>query len=181
MRGMQIGILCVLCLWVRPLFPQSSDPTPMHFSAGEVLTFYSQSRLHPSSDNPLDALPKGTALRVKLLEGIDSTTKTDGAAFHGILELPLADTHNATLVEEHAEVRGLFVLLRSKMHPEGFRYELLLTGISVHGKMQDLTATLNSSLSDTTKPVPAQKPLEEANPRELGSATQSSSPRNSNP
>jgi len=130
-----------------------------------VLTFYSQSRLYPSSDNPLDGLPKGTALRVKLLDGVDSNTEADGTPFRGILEAPLADGRNTALAQERAEVRGLLVLLRSRAHPEGFRYELLLTGVSVRGKIQDLTATLNPSLFDTAKSAPIAKPRNDASPR----------------
>jgi len=40
------------------------------------------------------------------------------------------------------------VLLRSKTHPEGFRYELLVTGLTDRGKSFDLTASLNSSFLD---------------------------------
>jgi len=173
MHRLRIAFLCVLWVSVQPLFPQSFGIAPLHFSAGEVLTFYSQSRLYPSSDNPLDALPKGTALRVKLLDGVDSNTEADGAPFRGILEAPLADGGNTALAEEHAEVRGLLVLLRSRAHPEGFRYELLLTRISVHGKMRDLTATLNPSLFDTAKSAPIGKPRDDRSPRE--------SPPNSRP
>lgn len=181
MRCIRVGILCVLSWSVRPLFAQSYDIAPMHFAAGNVLTFYSQNRLNPSPVNPLDVLPKGTLMRIKLLDEIDSSTQTDGAPFRGILEGPLADGHNAALTEEHAEVRGLLVLLRSRTHPEGFRYELLLTGVNVHGKMQELTATLNPSLFDTVKSVSIAKPHEEAGPRESLPNVQPASSGNSAP
>lgn len=162
MRGVQIGVLFVLCVWLQPLLSQSSSVTPIHLPAGEVLTFYLQTRMTPSPDNPLDALPKGTMMRVRLLDAIDSSPEADGAAFRGLLDSPLTDSHNVTLAEEHAEVRGLLVLLRSRSHPEGFRYELLLTGLTVDGKMQDLTATLNPSFFEATKPPsPASKPEQE--------------------
>jgi hypothetical protein len=133
-----------------PVFAQSSTVTPIHVAPGKVLTFYSQTRLAPSPENPFDALPKGTVLRVRLVDGIDSTTEADGAAFRGALDSPLLDSHNAVLADKNAQVRGLMVLLRSRAHPEGFRYELLLTGLGIGGKMQDLTATLNLSLADAT-------------------------------
>ena len=180
MRGIHTGVVCTVCLWVQPLFAQSSEIAPMRVSAGEVLTFHSQSRLIPSSDNPLDALPKGTILRVKILDTIDSNTETDGITFRGTLDSPLADGHNATIAQEHAEVRGLLVLLRSRTHPEGFRYELLLTGIRVQGKMQDLTATLNASLFDAAKRVETPKPPDETSHRESSPGVQPTSPGNSN-
>jgi hypothetical protein len=160
MRRFQAIILCVLCAWIYPTFAQSSIVSPVHVSAGQVLTFYLQTRLTPSAENPIDALPKGTVLRVRLLDAIDSITESDGTIFHGVLESPLTDSRNGPLVEKHAEVRGLLVLLRSKGHPDGFRYELLLTGLNVNGKTQDLTATLNPSLFETDKPARAAKPVE---------------------
>jgi hypothetical protein len=47
-------------------------------------------------------------------------------------------------------VRGLLVLLRSKNHPDGFRYELLLTQITDGAKSYPLTASLNSSFFDSS-------------------------------
>jgi hypothetical protein len=49
-------------------------------------------------------------------------------------------------------------LLRSRSHPEGFRYELLITSLTDHGKSYILTASLNPSLADSrtasnTKPA----------------------------
>jgi hypothetical protein len=41
-------------------------------------------------------------------------------------------------------------LLRSRNHPEGFRYELLITSLNDRGKNYDLTASLNSSFRETT-------------------------------
>src|SRR5438552_3621549 len=69
------------------------------------------------------------------------------AAFRGTLVTPLV-SEGEVIVHSEAEVRGLFVLLRSKTHPEGFRYELLVTGLTDRGKSFDLTASLNSSFLD---------------------------------
>src|SRR5207248_11636765 len=54
-----------------------------------------------------------------------------------------------------AEVRGILALLRSRSHPEGFRYELLITDLTDHGKSYTVTASLNPSLADssTSKPT----------------------------
>jgi hypothetical protein len=44
--------------------------------------------------------------------------------------------------------------LRSKTHPDGFRYEVLVTGVTDHGKSYDLTASLNPSFADVPTPPP---------------------------
>jgi hypothetical protein len=62
------------------------------------------------------------------------------------------------IVRSEAEVRGLLVLLRSRSHPDGFRYELLVTGITDRGKSYDLTASLNPSFLDPgAQPTAASK------------------------
>jgi hypothetical protein len=77
MRVLPIGVLCVLCAGIAAI-AQSSTIPPIHLSAGAVLTFYLQTRLTPARDNPFDTLPKGTVLRVKLVDGVDSRTEIDG-------------------------------------------------------------------------------------------------------
>jgi hypothetical protein len=78
-------------------------------------------------------------------------------------------------------VRGLLVLLRSRTHPEGFRYELLLTGINVNGKMQDLTAILNPTFGDHPKPnQPEKPPVENNNPADTANSVGQPSPGSSN-
>jgi hypothetical protein len=52
------------------------------------------------------------------------------------------------IIRSEAEVRVLLVLLRSRNHPEGFRYELLVTRLTDRGKSYDLTASLNPSFLD---------------------------------
>ena len=192
MRKIHPGVLCAIALWVHPVFAQSSGLAPVQLPVGSVLTFYLQTRLNPNAENPLDGLPKGTVLRVRLLDAIDSNLEADGAAFRGILDAPLTDEnlqvlarkgffeHKATLVEEHSEVRGLLVLLRSRTHPEGFRYELLLTGINVNGKMRDLTAILNPTFGDHPKPPQPEKPPVENNPADTANAVSQPSPASSN-
>ncbi|PYT50576.1 MAG: hypothetical protein DMG43_14765 [Acidobacteria bacterium] len=62
------------------------------------------------------------------------------------------------IVRSEAEVRGLLVLLRSRSHPEGFRYELLITGLTDRGKSYELTASLNPSFLDpSTQPASGSK------------------------
>jgi hypothetical protein len=107
-----------------------------------------QTRLHPAATDALDGLPKGTILQVRMLDTVDSTTDRDGAEFHGTLAAPLL-LGGEVIVLADAEVRGLLVLLRSRSHPEGFRYELLLTGLTDRGNSYDLTASLNPSFLDS--------------------------------
>jgi hypothetical protein len=163
MREIRLGVLCAILL-SNSVLAQDPSVTPMHIPAGSILTFYSQTRLNPQIGNPLDGLPKGTLLRVRLLDSIDSNAEADGAAFHGVLERPVIDTHNAVVAEEHAQVRGLLALLRSKNHPEGFRYELLLTGVDVNGKMKDLTAILNPTFFEAPKVSQPEKALAQGKP-----------------
>ena len=83
-----------------------------------------------------------------MLDSVDSDSDRDGTEFHGTLATPLV-LEGEVIVHSEAEVRGLLVLLRSKSHPEGFRYELLVTGLTDRGKSYDLTASLNPSFVDT--------------------------------
>jgi hypothetical protein len=78
---------------------------------------------------------------------IDSGVDHDGDEFHGSIVAPLA-LAGEVIVHSEAEVRGLLVLLRSRSHPHGFRYELLVTGLTDRGKSYDLTASLNPSFLD---------------------------------
>ena len=169
MHRIRPGVLCAILL-SYPVLAQNPGVTPIHMPAGSILTFYSQTRMNQQIGNPLDGLPKGTLLHVKLLEAIDSKMEADGTAFHGVLQTPVLDRRNAVLVERHAEVRGVLALLRSKNHPEGFRYELLLTGVNVDGKMQDLTAILNPTFSDAPKTSQPEKTLAQGKPTNTANA-----------
>jgi hypothetical protein len=92
-----------------------------------------------------------------MLDTIDSAVDTDGTEFHGTLTAPLL-LGSEVVVPSDAEVRGLLVLLRSRSHPDGFRYELLLTGLTDRGKSYDLTASLNPSFLDSgDQPAPSPK------------------------
>ncbi len=123
-----------------------------------------QTRLHRTAADALDVLPKGTVLEVKMLDSIDSATDSDGTQFHGSLTAPLL-LEGEVIVPSEAEVRGLLVLLRSRTHAEGFRYELLVTGLAERGKSYDLTASLNPSFLDPGTPShPEQKPWTKSHP-----------------
>jgi hypothetical protein len=118
----------------------------------------------------LDALPKGTLLRVKMLDSIDSRVNPDGTEFHGSVVSALASEGNVVIHRE-SEVQGILVLLRSRSHPEGFRYELLITGLNDHGKSYALTASLNPSLSDSSASATGSKPATKDSPKPAGSGT----------
>jgi hypothetical protein len=153
MRRSFAVLLCSVSLLANPAFGQSVAIAPVRVAVGAVLKFHLQTRLNPSGD-ALDALPKGTVLEVRMLDSIHSDTDRDGAEFHGTLVTPLV-LEGEVIVHSEAEVRGLLVLLRSKSHPEGFRYELLVTGLIDRGKSYDLTASLNPSFVDPDAPPTA--------------------------
>jgi hypothetical protein len=91
-------------------------------------------------------------------DAIDSGVDRDGAEFRGSIVAPLV-SGGEVIIRSEAEVRGLLVLLRSRSHPEGFRYELLVTRITDHGKSYDLTASLNPSFLDPgVQPAADSKP-----------------------
>ena len=140
-------LLCVAALSVLPGKAQVAGVEALHVPAGTVLTFHLQSRLRPTAENELDSLPKGTTLQVRILEAIDSDVNKDGSEFHGVVVSALVSGSDV-VVRPDAEVHGLLALLRTASHPKGFRYELLITGLTDHGKSVPLTASLNRSFAD---------------------------------
>jgi len=152
-----VVVLCSISLLVSVAHSQSPAIAPLHVAAGTVLKFHLQTRLKPSADDSIDGLPKGTVLQVRMLDSIDSASDRDGTEFHGLLTAPLI-LGDEIIVPSEAEVRIVLVLLRSRTHPEGFRYELLVTELTDHGKSYDLTASLNPSFLDPgTPPNPESK------------------------
>jgi hypothetical protein len=139
--------LCFLGVLAVPANAQGSSIEPIHVTAGTVLTFHLQTRLNPTDENAIDVLPKGTVLHVKVLDSIDSSVNRDGSEFRGSLVAPLL-AGDDVIIHAEAEVVGILVLLRSSSHPDGFRYELLVTGIKDGGKFYALTASLNPSFAD---------------------------------
>ncbi len=142
-----VAALCLLSLFTIATPCQSPTVAPLRVTAGTLLKFHVQTRYTPAAGDALDALPKGTVLQVRMLDSIDSGTDRDGTEFHGSLAAPLV-SGGQVIVRTEAEVRGLLVLLRSRRHPEGFRYELLVTGLTYRGKSYDLTASLHPSFLD---------------------------------
>jgi len=140
--------LCCASAFASIASGQTSGIVPVHVAAGNVLTFYLHARLNPTEGDSLDGLPKGTLLRVKMLNSIDSAVNADGTEFHGTVMSGLTSS-GELVIHPGSEVRGILALLRSRSHPEGFRYELLITGLTDHGKSYALTASLTPSLSDS--------------------------------
>jgi len=143
--------LVVAALFVSVLLSsaraQNAGLEPLHITAGTILTFHLQIRLHATGENETDKLPRGTILRVKLLESLDSAVDRDGTEFRGFVVSPVV-SGDEIIVHPDAEIHGVLVLLRSKSHPNGFRYELLITGIKDQGKYYEVTASLNPSFFD---------------------------------
>ena len=140
-----------------PVQVSSSGIEPLRVPAGTVLAFYLQTRLRHSDADPLDVLPQGTILHVKILDPIDSSVDRDGTEFRASVVSDIA-MGDSVVIHADAEVRGLFVLLRSRNHPDGFRYELLLTELTDQGKSYPLTAALNNSFFDSgSQPAPGAK------------------------
>ncbi len=157
MRHSFAAVLCFVSLLASAAPRPNPAVAPVRVAAGAVLKFHLQTRLDPAAGDPLDALPKGTVLEVRILDSIDSAVDHDGAEFHGALAAPLV-LGGEVIIRSESEVRGLLVLLRSKSHPEGFRYELLVTGLTDRGKSYDLTASLNPSFLDPeAQPAPESK------------------------
>jgi hypothetical protein len=72
MHRYAIGVLCSIAMLAVPLRGQKPTLEPIHVAAGTVLTFHLQTRLHPAHENATDTLPRGTEIRVKILDSIDS-------------------------------------------------------------------------------------------------------------
>ncbi|HVH72229.1 MAG TPA: hypothetical protein VNB49_14115 [Candidatus Dormibacteraeota bacterium] len=162
MKRISLVVLCFTSAFASVAQGQGSSILPVHVKAGTVLTFYLHARLNPTSGDSLDGLPKGTLVRVKMLDSIDSAVNVDGTEFHGMVVSGLVSS-GELVIHPESEVKGILALLRSRSRPEGFRYELLITSLTDHGKSYALTASLNPSLADspvssTSKPVAKDNP-----------------------
>ena len=154
MHRFGLVFLCSACVFGGTARGQNAHIEPIHAQLGAVLTFHVQTRLNPTDRNEMDVLPKGTVLRVKMLNGVDSGVDRDGSEFHGEV-VDSVSAGSKVIVHPESEVRGILVLLRSKNHPDGFRYELLVTSLTDHAKTYDITASLNPSFFDAGAPAPS--------------------------
>ena len=152
--------LCTVGVFTVAARGQDAKIEAVRAPLGTVLTFHLQTRMKPADPNEMDELPRGTEIRVKMLSGVDSGLDRDGSVFHGEVVEPVY-AGGKVIVHADSEVRGILVLLRSRNHPEGFRYELLVTSVMDHAKTYDLTASLNPSFVDAGAPAPAASKPEE--------------------
>ncbi|HKW88315.1 MAG TPA: hypothetical protein VJN21_06135 [Candidatus Acidoferrales bacterium] len=172
-----IAILCFFGVCPAIVSAQNFKIQPLHVASGTVLDFHLETLLRPASGDPLAALPEGTLLQVRMLDSIDSRANYDGDVFHGLL-VSSVTSGNKVLIQAGAAVQGMLVLLRSQKHPGGFRYELLLTGITDLGETYALTASLAPSLSDTgAHPRTGSVPASRASPAGTGRAPSEHSPK----
>lgn len=164
MHRYAFAAVCVLSVLSCQSKGQTNGVERLYVSPGTVLTFHLQTRLNPQDANAMDRLPKGTAIEVKILDAIDSRVDRDGSEFRGAVVSSVL-SGNEIIVHPGAEVRGLLALLRSRRHPEGFRYELLLTGVKDGVRSYDLTASLNSSVADV---APSEAPSKQQDTQASG-------------
>jgi hypothetical protein len=153
MHRFGLVFLCYVCALGGTARGQNASIEPIRVRPGAVLTFHLQTRLNPIDRNEIDLLPKGTEIRVKMMNSVDSSVDRDGSEFHGEM-VDSVSAGGKIIVHSESEVRGMLVLLRSKNHPEGFRYELLITSVTDHEKTYDLTASLNDSFFDAGASAP---------------------------
>lgn len=157
-----VVILCAASVFATTTPAQVSSFVidPLRVPVGTILVFHVQTRLRHSDADPLDVLPQGALLHVKVLNSIDSSVDHDGTEFRAsvISDLAIGDR---VVIHSNAGVTGLLVLLRSRNHPDGFRYELLLTELTDQGKSYPLTASLNSSFSDSNSQLASTPKAEE--------------------
>src|SRR5205807_7820153 len=78
-------------------YGQAFKVGPVRVSAGTVLTFYLHARLNTTNGDGVDGLPKGTLLRVKMLDCIDSAVNGDGTEFHGTVVSGLASSREIVI------------------------------------------------------------------------------------
>jgi len=180
MHRFGVVFLCAASVFAGAACGQNATIEPIHAHLGAVLTFHLQTRLNPADPNDIDVLPRGTVIRVKMLNGMDSGVDRDGSVFHGAV-VDSVSAGDKIIVHSESEVRGILVLLRSKNHPEGFRYELLLTSVTDHAKTYDMTASLNPSFFDasaTSAPVSKADAQREPGANDAGAANLPSSLHN---
>jgi hypothetical protein len=154
MRRYSLAVLCFTFLLAGVAAAQKFVVEPVKVTSGTILTFHMQTRLHPNSEDLLDVLPSGTVLQVRIEDRLDSSVDHDGAEFHGVIISPVT-SGNETIVHSDAEVQGILVLLRTKNHPDGFRYDLMITRLTDRGKTYSLTASLGTSFfENVSRSVP---------------------------
>ena len=139
--------LAVCAFFVSTAGGQDTTVKPLQFASGAILSFRLQTRLRPVAGDPLNDVPSGTILQVKMLDSLDASANADGIPFRASVISPLV-VAGRVVVHADAEVHGLQVLLRNRNHPEGFRYELLITNLVDHGESYTITASFDPATPD---------------------------------
>lgn len=168
-------VLFSVCVFTVAARGQNTRIEGVYAPLGTVLTFHLQTRMNPADPNELDVLPRGTVIRVRMLTAVDSSVDRDGSGFQGEV-VESIHAGSKVIVHPDSEVHGILVLLRSRNHPEGFRYELLVTRVKDHAKTYDLTASLNRSFADAGGPPPAASKTEEPMDRKTGDTSSANLP-----
>jgi hypothetical protein len=148
-------IVCAFGLSASSARCQVSTVKPIQIASGTILTFHLQTRLRTVAGDPLNDVPAGTLLQVRMLDSGDAAANADGVPFRGSVVSPLI-LAGQVIVHADAEVLGLQILLRNRNHPEGVRYELLITSLVDHGESYTITASFDPTPSDgmtTSLPV----------------------------
>jgi hypothetical protein len=169
-------LVCALVLSAGSTRGQTLGVKPIQFESGTVFSFQLQPRLQARAGDPLNRIPSGTLLQVKMLDTARRDSEADGFPFRGTVMSSLT-VGGQVIIHSEAEVQGIQILLRNKNHPEGFRYELLITDLTDQGQSYTITAFFDPTFGEAngetsphtyagspegspTRPVVSTKPIE---------------------
>jgi hypothetical protein len=153
-RRIHAFVVCALVSVAVTVRGQALSIKPIQIASGTVITFHLQTRLRASASDPLNNLPSGTLLQVKMLDTMQRTADADGVPFRGSVVSPLV-VNGQVIIHPDAVVQGLQILLRNRNHPEGFRYELLITGLVDQGQSYTITASFDPPFTEANgAPLP---------------------------
>ena len=147
MRYISALLVCILALFAGAIYGQDLSIKPIQFKSGTVFSFHLQTRLQAGAGDILNSLPSGTVLHIKMLDGARDGADADGLPFRGTVVTPLS-YEGQVLIHSEAEVQGIQILLRNRNHPDGFRYELLITDLIDQGRSYTITAFFDPTLTE---------------------------------
>ena len=168
MRRVPALAVCFLGFFAPAVRGQSLSVKPIQIESGMVLNFRLQTRIQASAGDPLNTFPDGTVLPVKMLDSAHLWADADGVPFRGTVvgSLMVADH---VVIHPGAEVRGLQILLRNRNHPDGFRYELLITDLIDQGEAHTITASFDPASGEAASGAP--QPGTDAGPAATAAAS----------
>jgi len=163
LRRFSTLLVCAFGLFALVVRGQALSIKPIQFESGTILNFHLQTRLQASAGDPLNSLPSGTALQVKMLGAAHRIADADGVPFRGtVVSSIIVGDH--VVIHSEAEVHGIQILLRNRNHPEGFRYELLITDLIDQGTPYTITASFDPTFAETNgEPLPGNSHASSAN------------------